>query len=220
MLAFATGIFVFFQNLTFTWVGENLTFAIRTRLFESILYKNVSWFDNKERAPGILTGVLSEDVTEINGLSTEIIAVYLEGIFGILIGLAIAFRFTWRIALISLGTAPLVILGGFMMSRTQFKGTGLGASEEENDAYKDANALLSDVIMNYRTIIGFGPKNVEALLNKYDKLLEYPNKQGIKGAHISGIWFGYSVLIRFWFIGFTFIVAAVLIWKKDLSPLN
>lgn len=95
-------------------------------MFENIIYKNVSWFDSKERAPGILTGVLSEDVTEINGLSTETIGVYLEGIFGVIIGLIICFRFSWRIALISIATAPLVVLGGFMMSKTQYKGSGLG----------------------------------------------------------------------------------------------
>ena len=27
-------------------------------------------------------------------------------------------------------------------------------------AYKEANALLSDIIMNYRTVIGFGPGNI------------------------------------------------------------
>ena len=100
------------------------------------------------------------------------------------------------------------------MSRTQYKGAGIGGDTSEADAYKDANALLSDVIMNYRTIIGFGPRNVEALIGKYDKLLEYPNKQGIVSAHKSGLWFGYSVMIRFFFIGFTFLIASIFIWKK------
>jgi ATP-binding cassette subfamily B (MDR/TAP) protein 1 len=128
MNAFVSAILVFLQTYVFGLAGENLTLTIRRKLFDSIIYKNVSWFDSKQRAPGILTGILSEDVTEINGLSTETIAVYLEGIIGILIALIIAFKFTWRMALISIVTAPLVILGGFMMSRTAYKGNGMSGN--------------------------------------------------------------------------------------------
>jgi hypothetical protein len=46
--------------------------------------------------------------------------------------------------------------------------------------------------MNYRTVIGFGEKNVEFLLQLFDNLLEEPNKAGIKTAHWSGFFFGYS----------------------------
>ena len=33
----------------------------------------------------------------------------------------------------------------------------------KKDLYMESNALLSDIIMNYRTIISFGDKNVEFL---------------------------------------------------------
>jgi hypothetical protein len=46
--------------------------------------------------------------------------------------------------------------------------------------------------MNYRTIISFGEKNVDFILKKYYKLLEGPNKQGIKRAHFAGVLFAYS----------------------------
>jgi hypothetical protein len=37
-----------------------------------------------------------------------------------------------------------------------------------------SNALLSDVILNYRTVISFGEKNIDALINKYESLLKEP----------------------------------------------
>ena len=36
------------------------------------------------------------------------------------------------------------------------------------DYYKESNALLSDIIMNYRTIISFGEKNVDFLMGYYN----------------------------------------------------
>ena len=60
------------------------------------------------------------------------------------------------------------------------------------DPYNKSNALLSDIILNYRTIISFGEKNIDFLLAKYEKLLEDPNQKGIRNAHIAGFFFGYS----------------------------
>jgi hypothetical protein len=45
-----------------------------------------------------------------------------------------------------------------------------------DDAYRQSNALLSDIIMNYRTIISLGDKNVDFILEKYYCLLEEPNR--------------------------------------------
>ena len=69
--------------------------------------------------------------------------------------------------------------------------------------------MLSDIILNYKTIIGFGQKSVDMILDKYSALLVIPKKAGIKKAHISGLFFGYSQAIRFVFIGIVFYVAAV-----------
>jgi len=79
-----------------------------------------------------------------------------------------------------------MVLGGLGMSKLQFNQKDV----EEN--YKAANALLSDIIMNYRTIIAFGDKNVNMILERYSELLIIPKQAGIKKAHISGLFFGYS----------------------------
>jgi ATP-binding cassette subfamily B (MDR/TAP) protein 1 len=117
LLAVVIAFFGFLLRYSFGYVGENLTFTIRKKLFEGIIYKHVSWFDSKDRAPGILSNILSEDVAELNGLSTETLAVLLEAFLGLAIGIAIAFRFTWEMALISLGLAPFMMVGGVAMSR-------------------------------------------------------------------------------------------------------
>ena len=61
-----------------------------------------------------------------------------------------------------------------------------------SNSYMQANALLSDIIMNYRTVISFGQKNVDFILERYGELLIVPQQAGIKRSHVSGIFFGYS----------------------------
>ena len=72
--------------------------------------------------------------------------------------------------------------------------------------------------MNYRTVIGFGDKNVEYLLQKFDELLREPNMLGIKNAHVSGFYFGYGQCVRFIFIGIVFYISALFIFNEGDDP--
>jgi hypothetical protein len=55
-----------------------------------------------------------------------------------------------------------MLVGVVAMSRLQWgnKGGKIAGSTKEVDVYEKASALLSDVIMNYKTVIAFGDKNV------------------------------------------------------------
>ena len=61
-LCIGIGVTSGYQKLYFGLGGENLTLKLRTMLFESILRKHVGWFDDKNRAPGILSNMISEDI--------------------------------------------------------------------------------------------------------------------------------------------------------------
>ena len=104
-----------------------------------------------------------------------------------------------------------MVLGGLGMAKLQFNQNAV------EDAYKQANSLLSDIIINYRTVISFGTKNVDMILARYNELLVIPREAGIKKAHISGLFFGYSQGIRFIFIAIVFYVAAVFTKRYDLD---
>ena len=55
------------------------------------------------------------------------------------------------------------------------------------------------------------------ILDRYAALLVIPREAGIKKAHISGLFFGYSQGIRFVFIGIVFYLAAVFIGRYNLD---
>lgn len=207
------GMFVssFVQKLSFGYCSENLVKTIRLKLFESILYKHIGWFDNKGRAPGVLGNIIQEDIQALNGLTSEVYSVAIESILGIIVSSALCLWFNWQIGLIAIVMSPLMVFGGFFMSSFQF------SQGKVDDAYLESNALLSDIIMNYRTIISFGDKNVKFILSRYYKLLEEPNRQGIKRAHFSGILFGYSQSIRFVFVGLSFYFAALIIQHFNMD---
>ena len=138
---------VFCQKFLFGIVGENITINMRDKLYGAFIKKSIGWFDDRENAPGILNSVLASDVQALNGASTEGTAVILESTFAMVVGIVIGFCFNWRISLVALACAPFMIAGGAINSKFQ-----AGYSEVDEEAYKDANLLAGDSILNYRTV--------------------------------------------------------------------
>ena len=112
--------------------------------------KHVGWFDDKQRAPGILSNILTEDISCINGLTTEAIGIIIEAALGLTVSCAFCFYFSPQLAIVVCLLSPFMVLGGLGISKLQFNQKGV------DDSYKAANALLSDIILNYRTVISFG----------------------------------------------------------------
>ena len=94
-----------------------MTYDVRVLLFRSLIHKEVSWFDRKERAPGILTNILSEDITNLNGLTTETIGTLVESLFSLAGGIAAAAYYEWRMALVCCALTPFTVVGAILMAR-------------------------------------------------------------------------------------------------------
>jgi ATP-binding cassette, subfamily B (MDR/TAP), member 1 len=222
-MALGMGIVGALQKLVFSITGENLTYDVRFRLYQSLIYKQISWFDRKEKAPGILTNILSEDITNLNGLTTETLATIIESFIALLAGITLSAFFQWRMAVICILATPFVMIGGVVMARLNYRSGPSGKNRsdpnfKELDPYEESNALLSDVILNYRTIISFGQDNVNTIMDKYESLLEGPANLRVRYAHIAGVAFGYSLCVRLVYIGIVFFVGSKFIVTYDLDP--
>ena len=152
----------------------------------------------------------------LNGMTTEHLAILIEAYGGVIIGAIISLFYTWKMGLVSILFVPFISLGGIMLSRLAWntkanKASDTDAKNEMEDPYQMSNALLSDILINYRTVICFGEKNIDYLLEKFDALLEEPVMSGIRQAHYAGFFFGYSNCVRFLFIGIVFYIAAFFI---------
>jgi len=109
--------FGFLQKYLLAYASENLIYTFRKLLWEGILYKHVAWFDNIDRAPGVLTNILSEDITELNGLTSDTITHLVEAFLGITIGIILSFIFRWQMAFISLALSPFMLSGAIIMGK-------------------------------------------------------------------------------------------------------
>jgi ATP-binding cassette, subfamily B (MDR/TAP), member 1 len=112
LLSFVVAFCFFVTKKAFSTVAENITINIRTNLYKSILVKHIGWHDDQQNAAGILSSILAQEVQLLNGVSTEAFAVMAEALCAITMGLAIAFVFSWQVALVSLAMTPAMVIGG------------------------------------------------------------------------------------------------------------
>ena len=95
ILVLGIGISTFCQKILFGLGGENLTLKLRITLFKSILRKHVGWFDSEDKAPGILTNIITEDISHVNGLTTEVVGILCEAALGLTVSCLICAIFSW-----------------------------------------------------------------------------------------------------------------------------
>jgi ABC-type multidrug transport system fused ATPase/permease subunit len=105
------------QKVCFGFGGDNLTHKLRVQLFDALLRKHVGWYDDKQKAPGILSNILTESINSINGLTTEAVGILIEAALGLTISCAICFYFSWRLATMVTLISPFMVLGGLGMSK-------------------------------------------------------------------------------------------------------
>ena len=76
--------------------GENLTLNVRKELVRSILHKQLCWFDRENHAPGVISTIFAEDISLLNGMTTETIIVLLEAAATIIIAVVISCFYCWE----------------------------------------------------------------------------------------------------------------------------
>ena len=111
VLCFVMGFIYAAEKILFGISGENLTAYVRLDLMKGIIYKQLSWFDDEKRAPGILSSIMSENVVSLNGMTTETVSVVLEAILAVSLGIMIACLFSWRTAVCTALVSPIMIIG-------------------------------------------------------------------------------------------------------------
>lgn len=67
-------------------------------------------------------------------------------------------------------------------------------SNFDEQAYKDANLLAGDAIMNYRTVASLATD--KAIVKTYNNYIDIPTKRAMRGAHCIGFWFGFSQFVQ------------------------
>lgn len=173
----------------------------------------ITWLDQPRNSAGSLSARLAADCHSVNGLTTTYVGILIQNAANLAAGIIIAFIYEWRTSLVALGLIPFMILAGaIQMAFTT------GFSAKTDVAYKDSSALITESMINIRTVTSFGYENM--ILNKYSEKLVLPFQIAVKKGNISGLLFGISQLIMYVVFALIFYFGAVFIRDNHLSIAN
>jgi len=129
--------------------SENLAYRVRNMMFGSYLRQEPGFFDMPENAVGSVSSKLANDATKLKAKTGEPLQAIVTTVFGLLLGLILAFVYAWPIALIAIGVLPL--LGGAMSIQTAIIfGGGEKAKETKENA--ELGALAGESLTAMRTV--------------------------------------------------------------------
>ena len=104
----------FLRKYGFQVLGFTVTQKVRKSLYVRILRKNIGWFDDRDHSSGVLTSVMAEDTSLVNGAGSESLAPTIEAMFAMIVGIAIGFYYCWQMALTCLLVSPVLMVGNII----------------------------------------------------------------------------------------------------------
>ncbi|XP_059178859.1 ATP-dependent translocase ABCB1-like [Physella acuta] len=137
----------FLQEVMFCVSGESLTTRLRDIFFRSSLRQKMSWFDDPRNATGVLTTRLATEASRVQEILISTMGLTINSVSVIVIALGFAFYYSWKMALIILAFAPIVVLSG----RGQMILTSR-ITDKTNKALEEAVAHAFQTISNIRTV--------------------------------------------------------------------
>lgn len=150
-------------------------------------------------------------------MTSEVLVTIFELAAVVCLGLIGGIYFCWQAAVLCFVCSPIMIFGTYMMLTMQWGqkgGKNKALTEGGVDEFEKSNALLSDVILNYRTVQSFGQKNIDEINKNFEALLEGPMQDIIKKSNRAGMYYGLGQAGRTLFISMVFILGMELLVVK------
>ncbi|TYH11672.1 hypothetical protein ES288_A06G004000v1 [Gossypium darwinii] len=181
--------------------GERQTARLRLKYLQSVLRKDISFFDTEARASNIIFHISSDAilVQDAIGDKTGHAFRYLSQF---IVGFAIGFTSVWQLTLLTLAVVPLIAIAGgaytIIMSTLSEKGEA---------AYAEAGKIAEEVISQIRTVYAFVGE--ERAVKAYSSSLKNALKMGKRSGLAKGVGVGFTY-------GLLFCAWAFLLWYAGI----
>ncbi|XAR61640.1 Xenobiotic-transporting ATPase [Bertholletia excelsa] len=181
--------------------GERQTARLRLKYLQSVLKKDITFFDTEARDKNIIFHISSDAILVQDAIGDKI-GHGLRYLAQFVVGFAIGFTSVWQLTLLTLAVVPLIAVAGGTYAVIMSS-----LSEKGEAAYAEAGKVAEEVISQVRTVYSFVGESraIEAYSRSLQKALELVKKSGFaKGV---GVGVTYALLFCAW---------ALLLWYAGL----
>eukprot|EP01055_Gregarina_sp_Pseudo9_P000528 Gregarina_sp_Pseudo_9__527@NODE_133_length_4090_cov_119_924216_g125_i0_p1_GENE_NODE_133_length_4090_cov_119_924216_g125_i0NODE_133_length_4090_cov_119_924216_g125_i0_p1_ORF_typecomplete_len1308_score219_96ABC_membrane/PF00664_23/3_4e47ABC_membrane/PF00664_23/3_3e47ABC_tran/PF00005_27/2_1e41ABC_tran/PF00005_27/2_6e39SMC_N/PF02463_19/23SMC_N/PF02463_19/3_3e05SMC_N/PF02463_19/3_5e02SMC_N/PF02463_19/2_6e06AAA_21/PF13304_6/0_00014AAA_21/PF13304_6/0_012AAA_15/PF13175_6/0_00019AAA_15/PF13175_6/0_0032AA len=214
---------VFLQKAVLGWAGQKVVQALRSVLFETLMYQDVAFYDNPNHTTGKLSSMLSADVVSMKGWASDNIGIYLECFSSFVSAVVIAFLAAPKLAGVTL--AAFAVMGPATAVQNMFMAGVSDTSEAEipeqmvagevSKRVETTAHILNEVLLNLRTVTAY---TLGAHMNeKYQARVTAQYNKGRTRALIAGLAWGLSQALPFFVQALCLWYGAKLVAEGEIS---
>lgn len=200
-------LFSFVRVVLFNNVTENALRDLRNDAFAKLVYMPMDFFNRNK--VGELTSRLSSDIAQIQETLRTTVAEFFRQIIIVVGGILFLFFISWKLALIMLGTVPVMALVAVVFGRYIRK-----LSKEAQDYIAESNSIVEEALTGIANVKAF--TNEFFIFSNYKKSTQQTRDLNVR----SGIWRGLfvSFIIFCLFGAIVFIVWRGLLMTQGAHP--
>ncbi|KAI8048978.1 ATP-binding cassette transporter [Syncephalis plumigaleata] len=180
----------FCRNGMFAISGEHLIHRIRKLTFATLLRQEMGFFDDRLHSTGVLCAKLSTEAEMVNGLAGAAIGTFVQVATILIIGLAIAFYYGWKMTFVVVAFTPVMIVANIFATRMQFD-----LNKKTKKAYEQSASIACEAVEHIRTVASLGRE--DTFLSQYNEAIKGPHALSVRTALISSISVGASQPLQF-----------------------
>jgi len=211
---FSIGIIAIVCALTqfgsFNHISSIFLKKLKSSYMRKLMYTDAEFFDKTENQPGNLSLLLTRESQLIQTSICQNIPVLIHSSCSLIISITIGIYYSWRITLVSVALAPVLLIYKLIESR-------FAALYEKNGADLD-NVLLTESLSNIKLIRSLNAQ--EKFIQKFTVKSDSGSKQSIILPVLAGLVFGFSQLLNYLIYGVIFVVGTKLAMIYNLDLLD
>ncbi|CAD8104708.1 unnamed protein product [Paramecium primaurelia] len=203
VLTIVTAFFTFLRTYAFNILGEKITFHLRNELFQSLIQKDIEFFDSNRS--GELISRLSSDISVINKGTNDSISTLLKNAIQVIGSLILLCFISWKLTLVLFCVIPpstiLAII--FVKKYKQLR-------KEYQQSIAQSTQIASEVLSNMRIVRSFSTEERES--NSYQianqNIYNFGNKMAVLGSQFMsiGIVLAYAVILAILYYGGSLVI--------------
>ncbi|KAL5722395.1 ABC-type xenobiotic transporter [Ranunculus cassubicifolius] len=198
-LYMACGNFIvcFLEGYCWTRTGERQASRMRHRYLKAVLRQDIGYFDLKVASTSEVVNSVSNDSLVIQDVIGEKVPHFLMNFFMFVGSYLTAFLLMWRLAVVGLPFAVVLVIPGLMYGQIL-----VGLTRKITEEYNKAGSVVEQAISSIRTVYSFVGEN--KTMDQFSAALQGSVKLGLRQGLAKGIAVGSN--------GITFAVWAFLAW--------
>ncbi|CAA9988605.1 multidrug resistance protein, putative [Plasmodium knowlesi strain H] len=206
-------------------IGEKVEKTMKHRLFENILYQEISFFDQDCHAPGLLSSHINRDVHLLKTGLVNNIVIFTHFIVLFIVSMIMSFYFCPIVAAVLTGTYFIFMRVFAIRARlsankdVEKKGINQPGTvflyNNDDEIFKDPSFLIQEAFYNMNTVIIYGLEDYFCKL--IEKAIDYSNKGQKRKTLVNSMLWGFSQSAQLFINSFAYWFGSFLIRRGTIE---